>query len=124
MLATNLRKNKHILFRDLTNTKRAILYFRNFNQGAWIGVHYMTETSRYTNMFNQTIQFSNWMDGEPDEKDNKCTKVECVQMDTVGKWMDVCCTNSLPAICSKQLLRKFSQTYVHVHTQECSMIMF
>ncbi|XP_019920429.3 uncharacterized protein [Magallana gigas] len=65
----------------------------------------MTETSRYTNMFNQTIQFSNWTDIELDEKDKQCIKVECVQMDTVGKWMDVCCSNSLPAICSKQLLQ-------------------
>lgn len=84
----------------------------------------MTETSRYTNMFNQTIQFSNWTDIELDEKDKQCIKVECVQMDTVGKWMDVCCSNSLPAICSKQLLRKCLQIYVQVHTQECSMIMF
>lgn len=81
----------------------------------------MTETSRYTNMFNQIIQFSNWNDGEPDEKDKQCTKVECVQMDTVGGWMDVCCSNSLPAICSKQLLRKFLE--ICVHTRECTNVM-
>lgn len=81
----------------------------------------MTETSRYTNMLNQIIQFSNWKEGEPDEKDSKqCIKVECVQMDTVGKWMDVCCSNSLPAVCSKQLLRKFLEIYVH--TRECPNI--
>lgn len=73
----------------------------------WIGVNDMNEEGNFLNMLNETVNYTNWASGEPNNAFRISGKLyddcDCVGMN-LGKWYDAPCslTYMYHALCSQR----------------------
>lgn len=69
----------------------------------WIGVNDMNEEGNFLNMLNETVNYTNWASGEPNNAFRISDDCDCVGM-ILGKWYEAPCslTYMYPALCSQR----------------------
>ncbi|XP_052676660.1 uncharacterized protein LOC128158029 isoform X2 [Crassostrea angulata] len=90
-----------------TEIKKWLENNQNYWTRIWIGVNDMNEEGNFENMLNETVNYTNWASGEPNNAislycglRNGC---DCVMIIS-GKWYDTPCSLflSYPALCSQR----------------------
>lgn len=96
---------------------------QNYWTWIWIGVNDMNEEGNFVNMLNETVNYTNWASGEPNNAislyyglRNGC---DCVMI-TSGKWYDTPCSlfPSHLALCSQ----RYNITLTTGKCSECQCI--
>ncbi|XP_052676474.1 uncharacterized protein LOC128157856 [Crassostrea angulata] len=85
-----------------TETQNAVEgFFLSLSTNYWIGVHDIYRENYFVNMLNETVLQTKWAASQPNNVHYKYKNADCVEMASNG-WVDVPCTLSMSAICSKR----------------------
>nr|XP_034307850.1 collectin-11-like [Crassostrea gigas] len=85
-----------------TETQNAVEgFFLSLSTNYWIGVHDIYRENYFVNMLNETVLYTKWAASQPNNVHYKYKNADCVEMASDG-WVDVPCTLSMSAICSKR----------------------
>lgn len=87
-----------VLFWKITFFSR---FFLSLSTNYWIGVHDIYQENYFVNMLNETVLYTKWAASQPNNVHYKYKNADCVEIASNG-WVDVPCTLSMSAICSKR----------------------
>lgn len=76
-------------------------FFLSLSTNYWIGVHDIYQENYFVNMLNETVLYTKWAASQPNNVHYKYKNADCVEIASNG-WVDVPCTLSMSAICSKR----------------------
>lgn len=70
------------------------------NHWIWIGVNDRNEEGNFVNMLNETLNYTNWASGEPNNALQNYWE-DCVMIN-LGKWYETSCSLLNHALCSQR----------------------
>ena len=100
----NLPGNQ-LLSRSCNVLNKILTIYSKFT-GFWVGIHDKTWEGKFSyESDGKSIVWKNWLDGQPNNKVNKCYGDEdCVEVGSKGKWNDQCCGKQKPYVCEKDVV--------------------